>query len=55
MTVEKVIELLQTWAPNQTPIDELTPFEYGELAGMQKQINRLKAYIDKVDTNIKTK
>ena len=48
-TVEQVLELLKKWAPNKTPIDELTPFEYGVLAGMQQQINRLEAYIAKYE------
>ena len=54
-TAEQVLELLKKWAPNRTPIDELTPFQYGELAGMQKQIDRLEAYIKQFEQTTEDK
>jgi len=49
MTVEQILELLKTWAPNKTQTDELTPFEYGVLAGQQRQIDRLEQYIKRME------
>ena len=45
MTATKVLETLKGWIPNKLPVDELTPFEYGVLAGQQMQIDKLEAYI----------
>jgi hypothetical protein len=59
MTVEQILELLKTWAPNKVPTNELTPFEYGVLAGQQRQIDRLEQHMKRMEdkngnTNYKT-
>ena len=52
-----VLELLEQWSPNEVPLVELTPYEYGVLAGKQLLINTLKQYlaISNTDGTILTK
>jgi malonyl CoA-acyl carrier protein transacylase len=49
MTAEQILELIQKSAPNKVPTNELTPFEYGVLAGQQQQIDRLEQYIKRME------
>ena len=54
-TAEAILELLKRWSPNEAPIDELTPFEYGVIAGKQILIRQLEAHIDKLNIHQKDK
>lgn len=54
MTAQTIVETLKGWIPNKFPVDELTPFEYGVLAGQQMQIDKLEALLTQLEPTKQT-
>ena len=54
MTAQRIVDQLKSWLPNKIPVDPLTPFEYGVLAGQQMQIDKLEAFIKRLEPNKNT-
>lgn len=54
MTAEKILETLKSWIPNKPPVHEMTQFEHGILAGQQMQIDKLEAFLTRLEPNKQT-
>jgi len=38
----QILQLLETWCPNEAPVRELSPFEQGVIVGQRRLIEQLK-------------
>ena len=52
MENQQIVQTLRDMLPKTLPTEELTPFEYGVLAGQQMMVNKILVLTKSEDTDI---